>query len=765
MIKVAKKIVIEGIVQGVGFRPFVYAIAKKYNVFGLVRNTKKGVEIEALADRKGLMSFIESLHCDKPPLALIKNITVTDLENKEFIDFTIATSNDSEEKSPFLLPDIAICNDCISDFFDDKGRYHLYPFVNCTNCGPRFSIIKDYPYDRVNTTMERFTMCEACASEYKDITSRRYHGEPISCIKCGPNYELFDINLEKVETTDLFETVRYLLKIGKIIAVKGVGGFHLVCDGKNKEAIKTLRQRKIRDTKPFAVIFKDLNKLSDYCQCSEDERKLLTSKERPIVLLKQKNGALDLELTRLIAGSSPYLGAMLPYAPYQFLLLEDFDMLIFTSGNISGEPIVYRDSDVKRLSNIADYFLIHNREIVRFVEDSVAAVLHCENKGINLLIRKSRGYAPLPLFLREASKKKILAFGGDLKATISFIKDDVLVQSQYLGDLADYLVFESYKKTLEEFKNFFDFNPELFLCDLHPAYLSHQYAKEVAAGKNLIEVQHHIAHIASVALEKGWYDDTIIGVALDGTGYGLDGNIWGSEIFLGSLKGGFKREGHLSYVPFPFGDKAVLFPEKSAFSYLSHGELLDKDILSYFSEVTKENCQNLYDFVKKSKIFTSSTGRLFDAVSFLLGFRRKIGYEGEAAIELENLVYQRYQLTDEEESYSVAISKDNDVLLICTSDIMKGVVYDLKKGVHPSTIALKFHNTLINAFVNVVLMVAQKGCTKKIALSGGTFQNSYLLYHITKKLEKEGFEWGINEFTPPNDASISVGQCALGMFL
>jgi len=762
MAKTAKKIIVKGVVQGVGFRPFIYSLAKLYKIKGLVRNTKGGVEIEAVGSENSLESFITDIREKTPRLAIIKDISVEPLtQTKIYQDFSIASSFAGEDKGIFLSPDVAICPDCVNDFFDKRSRYYQYPFVNCTNCGPRFSIITAYPYDRVNTTMSKFRMCEDCLAEYKDISSRRYHAEPVSCEKCGPVYRMFDTEFKEVVTENVFETVQHLIRIGKIIAVKGVGGYHLLCDAKNKEAVKILRQRKLRDTKPFAVMFKNLETLKKYCFCSDVEASLISGKESPIVLLKQKTEILNEELLSLISGTSPYIGAMLPYAPYQFLLLEGFDMLVFTSGNLSGEPIVYRDEDTKRLKSIADYFLIHNREIVRFVEDSVAKVVEV-NRPVHILIRKSRGYAPLPLFLKDCSKTQILAFGSDLKSTISFVKDDILIQSQFLGDLADYLSFEDYKKTITDFKNFFELQPEIYVADLHPSYLSTQYAEELAgAGTRLIKVQHHKAHVASVAFEKGWLSEDFIGIALDGTGYGEDGAVWGSEVFVGSLKKGLERVGHLSYTAFPFGDAAVKEPEKAAFSYLTYYGLMKKKLLSIFSEQTVNNYEMLTEFVLKSKLFTSSTGRLFDVISFLLGFRRKIGYEGEAAVELENLIYRQYQLSDVEKSYLCNFVRDGKTVLLDTASLLKAVLNDFMAGVPLPTISIRFHRAWVEGLLEIAVQIKNESGINKVALSGGSFQNSYILYHLAKALEDAGFEWAINQYSPPNDACISVGQCAV----
>lgn len=756
-----------GLVQGVGFRPFIYHLATKHNITGWVKNTKAGVSIEATGVFHDVEEFILELKSSPPPLAIIKEISKEVIRSStgllEYTDgFKIVTSEDDQDVSVFLSPDVTLCDDCKKDFEDINSRFYQYPFVNCTNCGPRYSIITGYPYDRKNTTMADFEMCFECKNDYLNIASRRYHAEPVSCFKCGPKYRLYDCKLQEINIDNVFETVNHLLKIGKIIAVKGVGGYHLVCDAMNEDALRTLRKRKIRDTKPFAMLFRNKDVLSRYCEFSKEELATLSSKESPILLLKRRKGSINDKISDLIAGFSPYFGAMLPYAPYQHLLFKDFEMLIFTSGNLSGEPIVYDDDDLERLKGIADYFLIHNRKIMRFVEDSVVKIIEFDEKPLRLLIRKSKGYAPAPLFLKRKSEKVVLGFGGDLKASISFIKDDVLIQSQYLGDLSDYLSFQDYKRCFEDFKHFFNLKPELYFCDLHPSYLSTGFADEIKEkGANVIKVQHHKAHIASVALESGWFDEEIIGVALDGTGYGEDGAIWGGEVFIGSLQKGFERKAHISYIPFPFGDAAVKEPEKSLFSYFSYLNLVDEELYSMFSESLKQNFNNMNEYLKKTQVFTSSTGRLFDAVSFLLGFNRKIGYEGEAAIELENLIYRKFSLKEDIGKYSYDIVYENGDYVIDLKLMLSLLLSDWKRKSDRSLISIRFHQTIVSAFFEIIKKLSDEYTIKRVALSGGVFQNSYILYHLAKKLENERFIWAINRYSPPNDACVSIGQCAL----
>lgn len=756
-----------GLVQGVGFRPFVYHLALRHNITGWVKNTRAGVRIEATGTFQDLEAFLLELKNSPPPLAIIKDISKEVIESstelfKHADNFKIVPSEEDDDVCVFLSPDVRICDDCKKDFEDIDSRFYQYPFVNCTNCGPRYSIITGYPYDRKNTTMADFEMCSDCSSDYIDISSRRYHAEPVSCFKCGPKYRLYDCHLQEISIDNVFETANHLLKIGKIIAVKGVGGYHLVCDAMNEETLRTLRKRKIRDTKPFAMIFRNKDVLNRYCECSDEEFATLLSKESPILLLKRRKGVIHDKISGLIAGLSPYFGAMLPYAPYQYLLLKDFEMLIFTSGNLSGEPIVYDDNDLERLKGIADYFLIHNRKIMRFVEDSIVKIIDIDGNQLPLIMRKSRGYAPAPLFLKRKSEKVIMALGGDLKASISFIKDDVLIQSQYLGDLSDYLSFQDYKRCFEDFHKFFNLKPELYFCDLHPSYLSTGFADEInEKGANVIKVQHHKAHVASVALESGWFDDETIGVALDGTGYGEDGAIWGGEVFVGSLQEGFERKAHISYVPFPFGDAAVKEPEKSLFSYFSYLNLIDDELFSAFSEPLKQNFSNMNEYLKKTQVFTSSTGRLFDAVSFLLGFNRKIGYEGEAAIELENLIYRKFKLNEDMGIYSYDIVYDNGVYLLDLKSMLSLLVSDWKRKSDKSLISIRFYQTIVSAFFEIIKKLSSEYAIKRVALSGGVFQNSYILYHLAKKLEKEHFIWATNRYSPPNDACVSIGQCAL----
>lgn len=457
---------------------------------------------------------------------------------------------------------------------------------------------------------------------------------------------------------------------------------------------------------------------------------------------------------------------MLPYAPVHYLILDKNPILICTSANVSGEPIVYREDDLKRIADIADYFLIHNRDIERFVEDSVVKVLQTpflNEKYQKILYRKSRGYAPSPFFLNKSFNKKIMGMGSDLKSTISILKEDNLIQSQYLGDLADYESYIAYQKTYEDIKKIYDFKPDIYISDLHPSYLSTKFAEEISCGKELKRMQHHKAHIASVCLENNIFEEPVIGIALDGTGYGEDGMIWGGEIFLGSLKEGFERVGHLSYTPFPFGDLAIKDPERTYLSYLFSMDIEDGKFYEILSDNTKLHLSTLEKVVKNSNVFTSSTGRLFDCISYLLGFKKKISYEGEPAIELENLIYQKFSIDNEIDSYPVKVL-DKEQFIIDVKEILKGVFDDWLRGVESELISLRFHSTLVNVFAEVVSLISSKYKIKRVALSGGAFQNNYLMYNFLKKISQSKLTPIINKYSPPNDACISIGQCALAVY-
>jgi hydrogenase maturation protein HypF len=753
------KILIDGIVQGIGFRPFIYNLAVEYKLKGYVKNTLKGVEILVKGEEDKIRAFIEDIKIRKPSLSVIRTLHYEKVFcDNNFEAFHIVPSESLNEKSIFILPDIGICDNCIEDFHNIKSPFYKYPFLTCTNCGPRYSIIERYPYDRINTTMNDFIMCERCYRDYKDIHSRRFHAETISCSKCGPSYSLLDENLNELKIEDMWSFINHKIKEGKIVAVKGIGGYHLVLDAKNIEAIKALRKRKKRDRKPFALLMKDIETIQKYCYINEVEKSLLESPSKPILLLRKKKTILEQE-EDLISGNSPYYGVMLPYTPVHFLLMTECDILICTSANVSGEPIVFREEELDRLRGIADYFLIHNRRVLRFVEDSVLKVSQLPGRTLKIFYRKSRGYAPLTLFLSKKANKSIIGMGSDLKSTISLLKEDVLILSQYLGDLADYESYEAYTRCHNDLQDIFMFTPDVYVCDLHPAYLSRSFTESKAKKGNVYYVQHHKAHIASVLLENNWFEDNVLGVALDGTGYGEDGQIWGGEIFFGSLKKELKRLGGISYLKFPFGDKAVKDPERTFLAYFLQAGVDFESIKKELVSIDERSFSIMKNIVDRATIYASSTGRLFDAVSYLLGFRKKISYEGEAAIELENLIYLISDGTDFSNIYTSEFLIEDGRVTLDTRTILRHVFRDFVDKVNLSEISLRFHSSLVSGICKIIENYAYKFGVKKVVLSGGSFQNQFLLYHFFRILESKGFQVAINEYSPPNDACISIGQC------
>jgi len=633
--KIRKNIIIKGIVQGVGFRPFIHKLVQNYNLSGWVLNSNQGVEIEVEGKTEEIDSFVSNIKKKLPPLARIEKIEVNQLPLIGYKEFSIKKSIVKEENSFVLVsPDISICEDCLQELFDTHNRRFRYPFINCTNCGPRFSIIKDIPYDRKKTTMNNFKMCSLCQGEYENIENRRYHAQPNACADCGPQVSLYQ-NKIKLEGIDPIEKAVKLLKEGKIGAIKGLGGFHLACDATNNKAVARLRRLKNREAKPFAIMSFNLEKIMQYCKLGEKEKEWLVNRARPIVLLQKK---VDSLISPLAAPRNNYLGVMLPYTPLHYLLLKDnFTALIMTSGNNTDQPIIGDNLEaLEKLDGIVDFFLSYNRDIFNRCDDSVIKIIN-DNK---VFFRKSRGFVPHPIIL-DFKLKEVLALGGELKNTISFSKENYIFLSQYLGDLKSVETLEFFKESIKSFKKMFRANPEIIACDLHPDYLSTQYAEEIKVkeGLKVVKIQHHHAHIVSCMAENN-VKEKVIGVAYDGTGYGDDGNIWGGEFLLCDLKK-YSRVGHLKYFPLPGGDKAIVEPWRMAYSYLysiyggpkaktldiDFNRRMDYDKLSIIEKMIDKNINSP---------LTSSCGRLFDAASSLIGIRDEISYEGQAAMELES---------------------------------------------------------------------------------------------------------------------------------
>ncbi len=752
--KIRKNLIIKGIVQGVGFRPFIHKLVQNYNLSGWVFNSNQGVEIEVEGKEEELNSFIIDVKKKLPPLARIEKIEVNQLHLVGYKGFSIKKSITKEENGFVLVsPDISICEDCLQELFDPHNKRFRYPFINCTNCGPRFTIIKNIPYDRGKTTMNNFKMCSLCQSEYDDIEDRRYHAQPNACADCGPQVSLYQ-NKRKLESVGPIEKAVKLLKEGKIGAIKGLGGFHLACDATNNKAVARLRRLKNREAKPFAIMSFNLEKIKQYCKLGKKEEEWLINRARPIVLLKKKEDSL---ISSLVAPRNNYLGVMLPYTPLHYLLLKDnFMALIMTSGNIADQPIIGGNQEaLEKLDGIADFFLLYNRDIFNRCDDSVVKIIN----GDNVFFRRSRGYVPYPIIL-DFKLKEVLALGGELKNTISFSKENYIFLSQYLGDLKSVETSDFLKKSIAGLKKMFRINPEIIACDLHPDYLSTQYAEEIGAKKGLkvVKVQHHHAHIVSCMAENN-IKEKVIGVAYDGTGYGDDGNIWGGEFLLCDLKE-YIRVGHLKYYPLPGGDKAIMEPWRMAYSYLysiygpkaktldiDFNRRMDYDRLSIIEKMINKNINSP---------FTSSCGRLFDAASSLIGVRDEISYEGQAAMELESFCAPGIK-----ERYNFCICKEGEEFIIDPREIFIDIIKDLKEGIDKKVIAAKFHNTVAEFTLNLCGKIRKSTGINKIALSGGVFQNCYLTEKIISLLEKDDFQVYTQRKVPPNDGGISLGQAVV----
>ncbi|HEX3028044.1 MAG TPA: carbamoyltransferase HypF, partial [Clostridia bacterium] len=744
-----------------------YNLAKSLSLNGWVNNTGEGVIIDVEGNKSALDAFVSRISEEAPPLSLIRDISVRTQPVAYYSSFEIRESSDAERKNVYISPDVAVCDDCKQELFDKNNRRYMYPFINCTNCGHRFTIIKDIPYDRVNTTMKQFEMCEACESEYRNPSDRRYHAQLVSCFDCGPRLELINCNGTSVCTENAIMHAKELLADGNIIAVKGLGGYHLFCDAANHETVVKLRKRKVRDDKPFALMVRDYETANKFCYCNAAERSLLESKEKPIVLLKKRE---EIKLPNEIAPGNPYLGIMLPYTPVHLLLLASSEThahkypeaLVATSGNRSSEPIYFKDKDaLDNLSGIADYFLVNDREIYIRTDDSVTRVF----RDKEYLIRRSRGYAPSPVTCKigDIGKEKgipsVLACGGELKNTFCMNNGNEFFVSHHIGDLENNETLSSFEDGIRHYKNLFGINPEIAAFDLHPEYLSTKYALDLDLKK--VVIQHHHAHIASCMAENN-LDGDVIGVAFDGTGYGEDGNIWGGEFFSGSYDC-FKREGHIEYVSMPGGEMAIKEPWRMAVAYLykcSKGVLAPNEAEDLIKGIDSGRIGTIIQMIGKgiNSPLTSSAGRLFDAVSALLGICMSINYEGQAAIELEYVALQGAF-----EPYEFTIVEKKDSFEICVDQMIKSIVHDIKAGVEKQFISAKFHETIAEIIAAGSSRIREKTQLNRVILSGGVFQNLTLLDKSVVKLENAGFKVFVHNKVPSNDAGISLGQAAIAI--
>jgi hydrogenase maturation protein HypF len=741
---------ITGIVQGIGFRPFIYNLAQKHLILGWVLNNEKGVLIDAESEDGNLDRFIQDIPKLAPPLARIESFDVKYLEPLGYTTFEIRKSEEAQEKFVLISPDVATCDQCLSELFSAKNfRYH-YPFINCTLCGPRFTIIKDIPYDRHKTTMAPFVMCPVCQKEYEDPSDRRFHAQPNACPACGPSLRLVDREGKEVPGDAIEETLNLLSK-GQILAIKGLGGFHLACDARNQDAVSSLRARKFREDKPFAVMCRNLEEVKEHCEVTEEEEKLLQGVERPVVILRRKKISA---VARAVAPYQDTLGTMLPYSPLHHLLLNGpLKTLVMTSGNVSDEPISYNNEEAfHRLSKIADYFLFHNREIHMRCDDSVTRTF----EGRPYILRRSRGYVPFPIKL-SFPLSTILACGGELKNTFCLTRGNYAFMSHHIGDLENLETLTSFEEGIEHFKKLFYIEPEALAYDLHPDYLSTQYALSIPNIPK-IGVQHHHAHIVSAMVENGMEGD-VIGVALDGTGFGLDGTLWGGEFVKANLRD-FDRLAHLKRVPMPGGSMAIKEPWRMAMVYLL--EAFGKEASRLKIDLMKRINFQKWDILEKAiekKVnapLTSSMGRLFDAVSSLLSIRDEVHYEGQAAIELEKIADDGVK-----EAYLFCLREDEKPMAIDPTEMIRGIVHDLIEGAPTSKISGKFHQTISRIIVETCETIRSKEKLNRVVLSGGVFQNILLLSLVTEGLKRSGFAVYTHHLVPTNDGGISLGQAVV----
>lgn len=737
------EILIRGLVQGVGFRPFICRLAIKYKLNGEVDNRTNGVLINVEGNEKEITDFVNDIIRNAPPASQIKSIEKRKKQVNGYREFSIANSRSAENKITEISPDIAVCADCLSDLDHDPERIN-YPFITCTNCGPRFTIIEGLPYDRDKTSMRDFKMCTNCFSEYNDILNRRFHAQPVACNKCGPTYTFMDSEKKLSEFEEILKELSKRIDGGKTVAVKGLGGYHLMCNALNNSAVSELREKKHRDAKPFAVMFRDNSALSEYCYLNATEKRELASWRKPILILKQKK-----ILSESVNSGLSTIGAMLPYLPFHYLLFRKLQtpVVVLTSGNISDEPIIIDDLSADAyLKPITGSVVSNDREIINRTDDSVVRLI--DNKIS--LIRRSRGYVPAPVDLC-CNVDGIISLGAEQKSSFCIGRDNQAIMSQFIGDLKNLATYEFFKDSIERFSSLFRFKPKLIACDLHPAYLSTSHAEllEKQLHIPIIRVQHHHAHIASVMAENQ-IDEKVIGISFDGTGYGTDGIAWGGEFLVADLKE-FTRYTHFEYVPMPGGDKAADEPWRMAFSFLYKyfGNKIDYIKIPVFQLVNKQQLILIKEMIDKriNSPLTSGAGRIFDAVSALLGLCHVSNFDSEAPIRLESAITSA---TDSHYPFEVGKT-------VIFAKTFKGIIDDLTKT-DISIISAKFHNTVANAIMEVSEKIRNEFSLHKVVLSGGVFQNKYLLEKVTQLLTEKHFKVYTNHLVPANDGGVSLGQ-------
>jgi hydrogenase maturation protein HypF len=768
------KVRVRGAVQGVGFRPFLYRLASEFNLKGWVVNSSQGVFAELEGPRAVLDAFLIRLSKEKPPRAIIQNLESSFLDPIGYDTFEIRNSETAGDKTALILPDVATCADCLREILDPNNRRFRYPFTNCTNCGPRFSIIEALPYDRANTSMKKFAMCDQCDREYHDPLDRRFHAQPNACPTCGPHLELWSENGGVIAThNDALRFAAEAVSAGRILALRGVGGFQLIVDARNDAAVVRLRERKHREEKPFALMYPSLAAVRADCEISELEEHLLSSSEAPIVLLEKKSAIGTRQLAISVAPGNPNLGIMLPPSPLHHLLMRELNFpIVATSGNLSDEPICIDEREaLQRLRRIADVFLIHDREIVRHVDDSIVRVM----SGREMILRRARGYAPLPISVgplcqapnQSVSHKgrTILAVGAHLKNTVALKIGNNIFVSQHIGDLETKEAHEAFRRTCADLPRLYDASVDLVTCDMHPDYLSTKHARDfpgaapssspeshsVVWKPPLLEaIQHHFAHVAACMAENH-IEPPALGIAWDGTGYGLDGTIWGGEFLLAKNDGSFERVAHFRHFRLPGGDRAIKEPRRCALGLLY--EIFGEhawDCLPATVDFSKKEKSLLRQILEKqiNAPLTSSAGRLFDAVAALLGLRRIASFEGQAAMELE--FARQSEVAD---AYSFAVITAAPIV-VDWEPAIRELIDDVATGESAGFVSAKFHNGLVEAALDVARRIGER----KVVLSGGCFQNRYLTERAVQRLGEQEFQPYWHRQVPPNDGGIALGQ-------
>jgi len=782
------RVILRGAVQGVGFRPFVYRLATEMGLPGWVLNSAQGVFIEVEGSQRQLETFLLRLEKEKPPRSFIQSLESSFLDPVGFREFAIRHSDGTGEKTALILPDIATCSECVREIFDPANRRYRYPFTNCTNCGPRFTIIEALPYDRPHTTMKRFPMCRECQAEYENPLDRRFHAQPNACPACGPHLELWAQSGEILASHhDALLAAAEAIRRGATVAVKGLGGFHLVVDGRNDDAVQRLRRRKHREEKPLALMYPTLELIREHCEVSELEERLLGSPESPIVLLRRKQSAIrhpSSAIAPSVAPGNPYLGIMLPYTPLHHLLMAELGLpVVATSGNRSDEPICTDEYEaLERLAGIADLFLVHNRPIARHVDDSIVRVM----MGRELVLRRARGYAPLPVTdgvlleshtpqpppsgIHALQSATVLGVGAHLKNTIALSVGHHIFMSQHIGDLETAPAWEAFCRVITDFERLYASPPTSIASDVHPDYLSTKFAEQ--QGVPVVSVQHHLAHVFACMAENE-LEGPLLGVAWDGTGYGLDETVWGGE-FLRVSGSSFQRVAHLRTFRLPGGEKAIKEPRRTAMGLLYEilgDELFTMRELAPVRAFSSEELRILQTMLTQeiNAPITSSAGRLFDAVASIVGLRQTIRFEGQAAMELEFAqdgieTDDTYQLRIADESISdsgfrISDSLDQSAIVVDWAPMVQGILNDVREGVPIGVISAKFHNALVEAIIGV----AQRTGEEKVALTGGCFQNKYLTERAVRRLQSEGFRPYWHQRIQPNDGGIAVGQVVAAM--